>query len=238
MIDRLLEVDQNAPLLNALLVEQKTKLPSDGAGWYLANRFDEPLLKQAKAKERYSKLWRRTFDKAAGEVYAAPEKEWRRLFEAVYNQPLDAHEIEHERKTRQEGSERDGLKSERSGEGRHHRDLRLWVYQNPKKVHRKYAEASPATEFILESADRVDVIFKMRDEVAAVEVKSRDSNLNDLRRGVYQCIKYRAVLSAMDIRESHVVTALLVTETELPGEIKTLLKLHQIKHFLAPMDRA
>ncbi len=31
MIDRLLEVDQNAPLLNALLVEQNTKLPSDGA---------------------------------------------------------------------------------------------------------------------------------------------------------------------------------------------------------------
>ena len=32
----------------------------------------------------------------------------------------------------------------------------------------------------------------------AIEVKSRDSNWNDLRRGIYQCIKYRAVLHAQE----------------------------------------
>ena len=94
------------------------------------------------------------------------------------------------------------------------------------------------TEVVVDSADRVDAVFNLTDEVIAIEVKSRDSNLIDLRRGVFQCIKYRAVLDAMDIRQSASVSAMLVTETVLPGEIKELLKTHGIANFQAPFERA
>lgn len=237
MIDKLLRIDPDAPLLNVLLVEQHTELPSDGAGSFLAKRYGEPLLNRENAKNLYPKLWRRTFDKAAGEVYATPESEWQRLFEACYHEPLTDEKISKNRNTRKSGKEKDGITYGRKGEGPHHKALRLWVCANPGLVRQKFASANTETEVILESADRVDAVFRLPRETVAIEVKSRDSNLIDLRRGVYQCIKYRAVLDAMDIRESGSVTAMLVTETDLPGEIATLVARHRIAHFKAPMDR-
>ena len=55
----------------------------------------------------------------------------------------------------------------------------------------------------------------------AVEVKSVDSDEVDLRRGVFQCIKYRAVMEAMDVRSDASVTAVLVTQEALPGDLPT-----------------
>jgi hypothetical protein len=237
MIDNLLRVDSSAPLLNVLLVEQSTELPSDGAGGYLATRFSEPLLRRENAKNIYRRLWRRTFDQAAGEVYSTSESEWQGLFQAAYGEPLTAAQIETERDRRKTGSENDGLRFGRSGEGPHHKALREWVCNNPGSIRRRFAKANTETEVVLDSADRVDAVFDLKDQVIAIEVKSRDSNLFDLRRGVFQCIKYRAVLDAMDIRESGSVVAMLVTETDLPGEIRALLAKHEIPHFQAPLDR-
>jgi hypothetical protein len=237
MVDNLLRVDPKAPLLNVLLVEQATELPSDGAGSYLATRFQEPLLKRENAKNLYPKLWRSTFDKAAGEVYATSEAEWQRLFEAAYGEPLQDRQIAEDRDKRKAGTEKDGLQYGRHGEGPNHRALRLWVCANPGRIRRKFANAKTETEVTLDSADRVDAVFNLKDQVIAIEVKSRDSNAIDLRRGVYQCIKYRAILEAMDIRQAGSVLAMLVTEKELPGEIQALLTKHNIMHFLAPIRR-
>ncbi|QIQ86377.1 hypothetical protein [Erythrobacter sp.] len=237
MIDRLLEIDPTAPLLNVLLVERATELPSDGAGSYLAKRFNEPRLRRENAKGRYPKLWRRAFDAAAGQVYSTSEEEWQQLFEAAFGQALDPQQIERDRGHRKQGAEDDGLRYSRKGEGPNHKALRLWVCENPGAVKRRFAGATAETEVILDSADRVDVVLNLKDEVIAVEVKSRDSNLIDLRRGVFQCIKYRAVLDAMDIRDSDKVSAMLVYEGNLPAEIKTMLKFHGIAWFEAPQDR-
>lgn len=237
MIDRVLEVDPNAPLLNVLLVERATGLPSDGAGSFLAKRFKQPRLGWENAKDRFPKLWRRSFDRAAGQAYSTTENEWQRLFEAAFGEPLTPKEIEDDRDRRKRGKEDDGLRFSRKGEGPNHKALRLWVCANPGSVRRRFAAATTETEVVLDSADRVDSVFNLEDEVIAVEVKSRDSNLIDLRRGVFQCIKYRAVLDAMDIRESDTVSAMLVYEGKLPAEIKTMLRFHDIAWFEAPMDR-
>lgn len=238
LIDRLLAVDPQTPLLNVLLVEQHTELPSDGAGGYLASRFGVPLLRHERAKIRYPKLWRHTFDKAAGEVYSTPAEKWQALYESAFSEPLDIATINEARSRRAAGKENDGLRYGRDGEGANHRALRLWVCANPGAVRRKFASASTATEVILDSADRVDAVFNLPDQVVAIEVKSRDSNAIDLRRGVFQCIKYRAVLNAMDIRQTGAVSAILVTEDDIPGDVKALLRLHRIGHFQAPRDRS
>jgi hypothetical protein len=237
MINKMLEVDQNAPLLNVLLVEQHTELPSDGAGSFLADRYGEKLLKRENAKNIYPKLWQRTFDTAAGEVYSANRADWQKLFELSFGEPLTDEKVQKDRTRRQGGTERDGISYGRGGEGEYHKALRLWVCANPGALRRAYAKAATQTEVVLDSADRVDAVFNMPDQVVAVEVKARDSNLFDLRRGVFQCVKYRAVLDAMDIRRTDAVRAILVTETEPPGEIKALLKMHGICHFQAPLDR-
>ena len=51
-------------------------------------------------------------------------------------------------------------------------------------------------EFSLASADRPDVLFQCTSDVIAVEVKSHISNEADLQRGIYQCVKYRALVRA------------------------------------------
>ena len=237
MIDRILAIDPEAPLLNVLLVERATELLSDGAGGYLAKRYKQPRLRRENAKDRYPNLWRRTFDLAAGHVYSTSEKEWQQLFEAAFGEPLTPREIEEDRNRRKKGEEDDGLRYSRKGEGPNHKALRLWVCANPGSIRRRFFGAVTETEVVLDSADRVDAVFNLKDEVIAVEVKSRDSNLIDLRRGVFQCIKYRAVLDAMDIRESDTVSAMLVHEGKLPAEIKTMLRFHDIAWFEAPLDR-
>lgn len=237
MIKRVLEIEPKAPLLNILLVEQATELPSDGAGSFLAERFNQPLLAQIDAKNRYHKLWRSTFDLAAGEVYAYSAEAWSDLFERAFGTPYPPSEIQAELRKRRQGAEQDGLPSGRHGEGENHKALRLWVKDNPASIHKNFRSATTATEVDLLSGDRVDVVYSLSDKTIVIEVKSRDSNKADLMRGVYQCIKYRAVQEATDIRQEGHVEAMLITEERLPGDIAALLELHGIAHFQAPKDR-
>src|SRR5690606_36694030 len=137
------------------------------------------------------KLWKSTFDRAAGEVYATPQSECQRLFALAYDEQLDVELVAQEREKSKAGDENDGLRYARTGEGPYHKALRLWVHANPGSVRRQFSNAVSETDFVLASADRVDVLFRTEDRVMAVAVKSRASNLADLRRGLFQCIKYR-----------------------------------------------
>jgi hypothetical protein len=54
-------------------------------------------------------------------------------------------------------------------------------------------------EFRLATGDSIDVLFVTRGKVFAVEVKSVISPEEDLVRGVFQCVKYEALLNAMEV---------------------------------------
>lgn len=110
----------------------------------------------------------------------------------------------------------------------------MWVKNNPGKIKKSYKNFRSDTEVVLDSADRVDVVYYDRNMTVVIEVKSCDSNDDDLRRGIFQCIKYRAVMKAMDIRSEPKVDALLVTQKDLPGNLEFLLRRNEIKHFKAP----
>lgn len=253
MMNRILAIEPSAPLINVLVVNQGDGQPSEGAGGYMARRFGIKKLAEKKAKENYPDLWKRTFDRAAAEVYLYSEAQWRALFERVFKAPPSASEIEKDRKKRKEGAEEDGLQYNarrhgKGGEGPFHKALREWVTDYPGLLSKSFAEARTDTEVDLLSGDRVDSVYYCNDRTIVLEVKSRISNIIDLRRGVFQCVKYRAVKMAMDVRDSAPVEAYLVTEIDpkskiqsefkaLPGEIKDLLRLHGIKHFNAKQKR-
>jgi hypothetical protein len=120
------------------------------------------------------------------------------------------------------------------GESAFHRDLREWVLLNPTLVAPSYKGAEAATEFDLLSGDRVDNVFILPNRVAVIEVKSWISNDEDIQRGIYQCIKYRAVMFAMRHEHPVPVDAILVTERDVTEAHKQLLKLHHIRHLVAP----
>lgn len=222
---RIQEVMPDCPLLNILLVQQGDKMPSEGAGSFIASYLDDPRFNADDFRETDKQAWRVACDRIAADVYAFDD--WDRVYEDAFGEPLPPPKAPRAR-------ERDGMRHTRRGEGPRHRALRLWVRDHPGAIRRSYARFRTATEVVLESADRVDVAYYGPALSVAIEVKSIDSDESDLRRGIFQCIKYRAVMQAMDIRFDAPITAILVTQARLPGDLKALARLHDIRHFRAP----
>jgi len=81
------------------------------------------------------------------------------------------------------------------GESEDHRKLKEFVASNP-PILQLPPGLSGTTEYPLPSGDCIDVLFQQKDEWIAVEVKSKLSPEADIARGVFQCIKYRAVIEA------------------------------------------
>ncbi len=69
------------------------------------------------------------------------------------------------------------------------------------------------------SGDRIDVLFSDGANFVAVEVKSILSGEDDWQRGIYQCVKYRAVVMAQERPVPTTVRAILLTEQPLTPEL-------------------
>lgn len=149
--------------------------------------------------------------------------------------PLEGQEII--RLTETTGQERDGLRYGRSGEGKNHRRLRKWVKRNPDEVVRGLRNVRTKTEVPLLSGDRVDVVYCAEGTIIAIEVKSRDSNKDDLLRGIYQCVKYGAVLNAENLENVVQVSTLLVTESQLPEDYRELAERLNVEHCVVEIPR-
>ncbi len=78
-----------------------------------------------------------------------------------------------------------------------------------------------AIEHPLKSGDRIDVLFEKPSLTLAVEVKSIHSLEDDITRGLYQCIKYRALLEAqqkVEGKSTKIIDAVLILEGRLTLE--------------------
>ena len=84
------------------------------------------------------------------------------------------------------------------GEGQQHKELKEYIFDYPEVIGiTKYKDKS--TEHYLLSGDRIDVWFELKDgSEIAVEVKSSISSDADILRGLYQCVKYQAIMDAED----------------------------------------
>lgn len=111
------------------------------------------------------------------------------------------------------------------GESEAHKTLKRYVLEHPELVGAA-ADWDAQEEFALRSADELDVMFKSDRIWIGVEVKSKvsDGNPSDYERGIYQVVKYRAVLEAQ-ARVDHPhdppeVRVMLVLERRLPNECR------------------
>jgi hypothetical protein len=66
-----------------------------------------------------------------------------------------------------------------------------------------------------------DVLFRDKDDWIAVEVKASISGVDDIVRGMFQCVKYRAVIEAYQATKSLSQSArtILVLESSLPDAL-------------------
>lgn len=83
------------------------------------------------------------------------------------------------------------------GEGKEHKALKEYIAAHPEAIGIKNVAACD-TEHVLPSGDRLDVYFELKNgDRVAVEVKPSTSPDEDITRGIFQCVKYKAVMDAM-----------------------------------------
>ena len=186
---------EEIPHIQGLVVNQKTGLPGDGV-IFLYGRKLNPREKEA------------IVEKKLGDIFSYPK--WLDVLEALGlppAAPLDPQSDEPPT-DHQSGT----------AESEAHQRLKDYIAWHPEVIKLGTSLAPGETEVVLPSGDKVDVLFRSDRSHIAVEVKSCISNEADLIRGLFQCVKYRAILRACRSLEggSYEANARLVLEGLLP----------------------
>jgi hypothetical protein len=212
LMDRIIEVESNAPPINALVINGTNNLPGNGADWYV-KRFLPGVVYTQLDDDHKRAVLRPVHDA----IFSF--KHWDRVARNAFKGTLpdDEEDIDNE--------ESDG-KAGRLGfggppESEEHRRLKAYVARNPKRFGAPKGCKRGDMEKRLETCDEIDVWFMNPGEELAVEVKSIRSCDLDIQRGLFQCVKYRAVLEAQSrvARSSSKVRARIVSERELPPKL-------------------
>jgi len=208
---------QQVPHLQALVISKHDGLPSDGL------------------KEFWSHYPGLTRDEKRNHVMKAHEKI--RDFGSRWNQVLERLELEPISLPAFGGR----VPPPRRGHGAEspaHLAMKIYVSQHPEMFEIEGPWAAHQ-EYVLPSLDTLDVLFKCENEWVAVEVKSATSDRlpSDYERGVYQCVKYRALLTAMQGDPAYAmpdtVRVMLVLQRQLPATYKPVadrLNIHLIEN--------
>lgn len=111
-----------------------------------------------------------------------------------------------------------------------HQNLKAFIASNPNAI--GLPPGSEAVkEFRLWSGDEIDVFFPV--ESLGVEVKTSSAGFDELHRGVFQCIKYKAVLRAQQIYRREIPTAdcVLAVGGELPQGLRSVMATFNLRYF-------
>ena len=198
------EWEYRVPPIQCLVINKATRLPGEGVSEFISE-LDE---------FRSMPLWKRRklVETKQNEVF---------VYE-YWSDVLEELELEENRDnfeaTIDNASRRGG------GESPDHLKLKEYVARNPKIVGLPATVGVGKTEYWLPSGDSLDVFFKKGTMHIGVEVKSARSDQNDIVRGLFQCVKYLAVLEARQAAKGHPQNAssLLVLEGGLPDELVPL----------------
>jgi len=203
LFDDILIDGEEVPLIQALVVNQSQKLPSDGLKEFNSTY---PNLSIEKKRDFAQSEYRLIFDFGT---------RWETVLKQLGIQENEAgasHPIP---------SEPPGRHNPYGSEGSpEHVALRDFIANNPETIGLDN-KIIGITEYPLKSGDAVDVVFETENEVIAVEVKSIRSGVDDIERGLYQCVKYQAVLGAENIIKNSQkrIRSLLVMQGVFPRKL-------------------
>lgn len=195
---------QTIPPLEGLVVNSTTGLPGKG--------FDE-FLDAGGAGDLTSKQRRALVNAALARVFAFPK--WLDVAAA-----LDIQISRASFATAIESARTGG----HGGESEQHRTLKEFVAANPAAVGLSPWFGNGQIEAQLPSGDLVDVLFRRGTTWIPVEVKSIISVEADVVRGLFQCVKYSAVIEAWrgSVSEAADVRAILALGAALPPSLVPL----------------
>lgn len=199
------ETGEQIPPITCLVLNAGTGLPSDGVDEFIAATGFRQLTKSEK---------RDLVDTELQKIYLY--QGWERLRKKF---KLDSAPTGYEELVRTAAHG-----GHAGGESAQHRALKAAVAQHPEWIGLPATASKGTQERPLPSGDVIDVFFEHRGQRIAVEVKSEISDDADLVRGLYQCVKYEAVLraemAAEGLRQN--VRVCLLTPRRLSAELQRL----------------
>lgn len=196
---------KKVPPIQCLVVNKNTGLPGEGIGWFLIKKEDFSSLNRRQQRAIVEAELQHVFSFGR----------WREVLSVLSLHPVESDFSAQIRKAAAFGG---------GGESEAHKRLKMYVSQNPAVVGLPANTPVGVTEFPLASGDAADVHFQDKKDWVAVEVKSAISNEADITRGFFQCVKYKAVLEAMQLASGlpQNTRAILALETSLPSKLIAL----------------
>jgi hypothetical protein len=190
--------NEDVPLINFLVVNKGSHLPGEGIEEFIPKTGYKALSPKSREElYRYSCL----------DIFTYPK--WDRVLHELNLQPLvnDFSPLIKKATSYSHGA---------GGEGQKHKQLKEYIANNPKIIGLDAKFGIGETERPLPSGDSLDVSFfrgKHNCKWVAAEAKSSISDADDISRGIFQCIKYKAVMEAELILQ------------EIKAEVRTILVL-------------
>lgn len=166
------------PKIQCIVISKTDHLPGAGIGWFLDHKDD---FKKLNKDQKRNFLDRQLF-----EIYNYKKWDW--ILEKLELEPVKVNvknEIEEIKQTGYGG-----------GESKEHKKFKEFIAENPLLVGINDKIINRSIEYKLPSSDEIDVLFEIPGKLIGVEVKSIKSDEKDILRGIFQCVKYKALLEA------------------------------------------
>ena len=197
--------NESIPPIQCLVINQADRIPGEGFAWFMPGIDWKRLSKAAK---------RRHTDFMVQRIGLYPK--WNEVLAALELAPIQALDFTELMS--------DAARIQRGGESEAHRMLKQFVSENPHVIGLRSVMEQVQLERRIPSGDAIDVFFASRAEWTAVEIKPESSDEADLTRGLYQCVKYEAVLRAMAVALQLDVTtqSILAIGGRLSPKLRTL----------------
>jgi hypothetical protein len=199
------EWDEKIPPIQCLVVNQRYGLPGEGIGWFITKKADFRKLSRSQQRALVRAELQRVYEYT----------KWPVVLKAL---GLSADYTNILSQAKRVKRVRGG------GESEDHRILKEYIVDHPAVLQLPATIEKKTSEFSLPSGDRLDVLFQVGSEWIAVEVKSVISDEADIVRGMFQCVKYRAVIEAYQATEylPQSVRTVLVLEGSFPTELDNM----------------
>jgi hypothetical protein len=167
------------PLLNCLVINQTTLLPGDGIYVFIEK---QDFVKMTNTQKRVF------VNKMLTEIFTFPD--WDKVLIELKIEPIQTAFKNKYGPLIKPSSDNHGR-----GESQDHLVFKTFLSKHP-EVFGLHRYNTGIIEYEFPSTDTIDILFETSSEVIGVEAKSHVSNIVDILRGLFQCIKYEALIAA------------------------------------------
>ncbi len=197
--------DEKVPPIQCLVINKDTGLPGNGVGWFVTDL--------ANFKQMPNQQKRQIVEIELQKIFSF--QKWAQVLHTFGLEPNKANFKE----TIIQASKFRG-----GGESHEHRELKEYIASHPEIINLPKHVGRGETEHPLPSGDILDVFFHKKNEHIGVEVKSHISPKHDIVRGLFQCVKYLAILEARQVARELPQNArvVLILGSSFPNELLPL----------------